>query len=70
MQQEPNSMVMLVACSFCGRDVDIVQHLIANKRPATAYICWDCVNLCTEVIQENCWYRDIRNLWLEEGEDK
>jgi ATP-dependent Clp protease ATP-binding subunit ClpX len=37
-------------CSFCGKNQDQVQRLIAG--PASVYICNECVELCREIIQE------------------
>ncbi len=37
-------------CSFCGKNQDQVQRLIAG--PGAVYICNECVELCREIIQE------------------
>jgi ATP-dependent Clp protease ATP-binding subunit ClpX len=37
-------------CSFCGKNQDQVQRLIAG--PGAVYICNECVDLCREIIQE------------------
>jgi ATP-dependent Clp protease ATP-binding subunit ClpX len=37
-------------CSFCGKNQEQVQRLIAG--PASVYICNECVELCREIIQE------------------
>lgn len=38
------------ACSFCGKDQEQVQRLIAG--PGGVYICNECVSLCQEIITE------------------
>ena len=38
-------------CSFCGKNQDQVQRLIAG--PGAVYICDECVELCREIIQED-----------------
>jgi ATP-dependent Clp protease ATP-binding subunit ClpX len=38
-------------CSFCGRDQDEVQRLIAG--PEGVFICDECVGLCQEVLEED-----------------
>jgi len=37
-------------CSFCGKDQEQVQRLIAG--PGSVYICNECVSLCQEIITE------------------
>ena len=37
-------------CSFCGKQQDQVEHLIAG--PNGVYICDQCVELCQKIIQE------------------
>jgi hypothetical protein len=37
-------------CSFCGKDQDQVQRLIAG--PGGVYICDECVHLCNEILAE------------------
>ena len=39
-----------IRCSFCGKTEDQVRKLIAG--PDGAYICDDCVAICSEIIQE------------------
>jgi len=36
-------------CSFCGRDQENVQKLIAGPR---VYICDECVSLCNEILED------------------
>ena len=40
---------MLLRCSFCGKTSDQVRKLIAGPG---AYICDECVGICTEIIDE------------------
>ena len=40
-----------MCCSFCGKNRDEVKKLIAGP---TVYICDECVNLCNEIIAEEC----------------
>lgn len=39
-----------IRCSFCGKTQDQVRKLIAG--PGGAYICDECVDICTEIIEE------------------
>ena len=43
-------------CSFCGKSQEQVRRLIAGPR---VYICDECVELCSEIIEEE----------FEEGDD-
>ena len=45
-----------IRCSFCGKTQDQVRKLIAG--PNGAYICDECVKLCTEVLQEERYKKD------------
>ena len=38
-------------CSFCGKSQDEVRKLIAGP---TVYICDECVDLCKDIIAEEC----------------
>ena len=40
----------LARCSFCGRHSSEVQRMIAG--PGAAYICDDCLHLCTEILHD------------------
>jgi hypothetical protein len=40
----------LYRCSFCGKNQDQVQRLIAG--PGGIYICDECIELCQEIIEE------------------
>ena len=48
MANKPNEPK--VRCSFCGRTEDQVRKLIAG--PGNAYICDDCIGICSEIIEE------------------
>ena len=39
-----------VRCSFCGKTEDQVRKLIAG--PQGAYICDECIGICSEIIEE------------------
>lgn len=39
----------LLTCSFCGKNQEQVEKLIAGPR---VYICSSCVKLCNEIIEE------------------
>lgn len=45
-----------VFCSFCGKGHDEVRRLIAG--PGDVYICNECIDLCTEIIDEE--YDDVQ----------
>lgn len=40
----------LARCSFCGRHSPAVQRMVAG--PGAAYICEDCLHLCTEILDD------------------
>ena len=42
--------VKMVRCSFCGKSEDQVRKLISG--PAGIYICDECVEICSEIIEE------------------
>jgi ATP-dependent Clp protease ATP-binding subunit ClpX len=50
-----------VKCSFCGKTQIQVRKLISG--PEGAFICDECIDLCTEIIDEELAYADM----LEEG---
>lgn len=37
-------------CSFCGKDLDAILIMIAGP---DVYICDECVDICTEIVNEN-----------------
>ncbi|MBP3879105.1 MAG: ATP-dependent Clp protease ATP-binding subunit ClpX, partial [Lachnospiraceae bacterium] len=43
--------VKMVRCSFCGKSEDQVRKLISG--PAGIYICDECVEICSEIIEED-----------------
>ncbi len=51
-------------CSFCGKNQDQVQRLIAG--PGGVYICDECIDLCREIIEEE----EVRHRDLNIGENK
>ena len=51
------------SCSFCGKTEDQVRKLIAG--PDGAYICDDCVAICSEIIQE-----EFEDLYGEQNTDE
>ena len=46
----------VVRCSFCGKTQAQVRKMIAG--PNGAYICDECVDLCTEIIEEELGYEE------------
>ena len=46
----------VVRCSFCGKVQAQVRKLIAG--PNGAYICDECVEICTEIIEEEFEFED------------
>jgi len=46
-----------LVCSFCGKSQDEVRKLIAGP---TVYICDECIELCNEIIAEECEQEDSR----------
>ncbi len=40
-----------VKCSFCGKQQDEVRRIIAGPN---VYICDECVDLCSEIIEQEC----------------
>ncbi len=51
-----------IRCSFCGKTQDQVRKLIAG--PNGAYICDECVDICSEIIEEEFEEEDVA---LEKG---
>ena len=39
-----------LACSFCGRDAEFVDRLVAG---ASAHICDDCITKCLDVLERH-----------------
>ena len=46
-----------IRCSFCGKSQDQVRKLIAG--PNGAYICDECVDICSEIIEEELDENDV-----------
>ncbi len=61
-----------IRCSFCGKSQQQVRKLIAG--PNGAYICDECVDICSEIIEEELLDSgeretddsefDIKNFWM------
>lgn len=47
-----------VRCSFCGKNKDEVFKMIAGN---DVFICDECVDLCSDIIDEEIEYRDAKN---------
>jgi ATP-dependent Clp protease ATP-binding subunit ClpX len=47
-----------LVCSFCGKSQDEVRKLIAGP---TVYICDECIDLCNDIIAEECDHEDNIN---------
>ena len=45
-------------CSFCNKTQSQVRKLIAG--PNGTYICDECVEVCSEIIEEECAYEEGR----------
>ena len=45
-----------LVCSFCGKNQDEVKKLIAGP---TVYICDECIELCNDIIEEECESEEI-----------
>lgn len=41
-----------VRCSFCGRNQDQVRKMIAGAGNSNVYICDECIELCSEILEE------------------
>jgi len=54
MTESKNIESGILRCSFCGKTQDEVRKLIAGP---TVYICNECVDLCTDIIEEE-WERE------------
>ena len=48
-----------IRCSFCGRAEEQVQKMISG--PNGAYICNYCVEICSEIVEEELPERNIRS---------
>ena len=49
----------ILRCSFCNKTQDQVRKLIAGPG---AYICDECVNICSDIIEE-----EMKNMQSEDG---
>ena len=58
MKMAGKVMDEIVRCSFCNKSQNKVRKLIAG--PNGAYICDECVDVCSEIIEEELEY-DERN---------
>ena len=47
--RDPQDGRGLLFCSFCGKNQNEVKKLVAGP---TAYICDECIQLCSEIIEE------------------
>ena len=47
-----------LVCSFCGKSQDEVRKLIAGP---TVYICDECIDLCNDIIAEECDHDETLN---------
>jgi ATP-dependent Clp protease ATP-binding subunit ClpX len=47
-----------LVCSFCGKSQDEVRKLIAGP---TVYICDECIDLCNDIIAEECDHEEALN---------
>lgn len=56
-----------VRCSFCGKPQDQVRKLIAG--PNGAFICDECVDICSEIIEEELEREEAEIMDLDELED-
>ena len=52
-------------CSFCGKVQDEVKKLIAGP---SVYICYECVDLCNDFIEEEILYREALRLGLDQND--
>ena len=41
-----------IRCSFCGRTQDQVRKMIAGTGDSNVYICDECIELCSEILEE------------------
>ena len=57
-----------VRCSFCGRTQEQVRKLIAGPSGSGAFICDECVDICTEIIEEELEEYDETETPKEEQE--
>ena len=55
-----------IRCSFCGRTQDQVRKMIAGAGNNNVYICDECIELCSEILEEELaspsdaeWVEDI-----------
>ena len=42
----------IVRCSFCNKTQDQVRKLIAGPKGKNVYICDECIDICSEIIEE------------------
>ena len=41
-----------IRCSFCNKTQDQVRKLIAGPKGKNVYICDECIDICSEIIEE------------------
>jgi hypothetical protein len=47
----------VICCSFCGKSQDEVRKIIAGPK---VYICDECIDLCNDIIAEECDQENAR----------
>ena len=56
-----------VVCSFCGKSQDEVRKVIAGP---TVYICDECVDLCNDIIAEECEQEESQETKTDDAESR
>ncbi|MCR5546689.1 MAG: ATP-dependent Clp protease ATP-binding subunit ClpX [Lachnospiraceae bacterium] len=56
-----------IRCSFCGKSQSQVQKLIAG--PNGAYICDECVDICSEIIEEELMEMEEKQAFVDDTPD-
>ena len=47
-----NDEKKVLRCSFCNKTQDQVRKLIAGPKGKNVYICDECIDICSEIIEE------------------
>ena len=56
-----NDEKKVLRCSFCNKTQDQVRKLIAGPKGKNVYICDECIDICSEIIEEEFEYDDRRH---------
>ena len=56
-----------IRCSFCGRTQDQVRKMIAGSGNHNVFICDECIELCSEILEEELGKQEEEDVEDEKG---